>query len=270
MSQPDLSRRRFLAATAALGTAAVLPVSGCAASNQTNRPQSRQENKNMIQNIVLVHGAFSDGSCYAKVIRRLHAQGLNAVAVQNPLTSLAADAQSIRRTLDRMQGKTLLVGHSWGGVPVSHAGGHENVAALLYLSAIVPDSGESAADALARQNAPMKGLPPDKNGEIVLPPEAFAHVMANGLPAEQSRVLAAVQTPMAAAAFSDKIGTAAWHGKPSYYLLTENDNALPFAVQQRFAKQIGAKTRQIRSGHLSMLAEPETVAAWMAEIATAV
>ena len=104
MSQPDLSRRRFLAATAALGTAAVLPVSGCAASNQTNRPQSRQENKNMIQNIVLVHGAFSDGSCYAEVIRRLHAQGLNAVAVQNPLTSLAADAQSIRRTLDRMQG----------------------------------------------------------------------------------------------------------------------------------------------------------------------
>lgn len=263
MFKPMLSRRTFLAGAAALGAVAVLPIKGNAAQPKT---LSNFKGKTMIQNIVLVHGAFADGSCYAEVIRHLQAAGLNAVAVQNPLTSLAADAQSIQRTLGRLSGKTLLVGHSWGGVPVSHAGGHENVAALLYLSAIVPGSGESAADALNRQNAPMEGLTPDKHGEIILPPEAFAQVMANGLPAEQSRLLAAVQTPMTASAFADKIGTAAWHNKPSYYLLTENDNALPFAVQQRFATQIGAKTRQIQSGHLSMLAEPQAVAEWIKEI----
>ncbi|WP_298082794.1 alpha/beta hydrolase [uncultured Campylobacter sp.] len=224
----------------------------------------------MIKNIILVHGAFADGSCYAEVIRRLQAAGLNALAVQNPLTSLAADTQSISRKLDRLRGRALLVGHSWGGVPITHVGRHLNVAALLYLSAIVPDSRESAADALARQNAPMEGLSPDANGEIVLSAEAFAHVMANDLPAEQSRVLAAVQTPMNAAAFADKIGAAAWCYKPSYYLLTENDNALPFAVQQHFAEQIGAKTRKIHSGHLSMISNPNSVAAWIAEIVASI
>lgn len=140
----------------------------------------------MIKNIILVHGAFADGSCYAEVIRRLQAAGLNALAVQNPLTSLAADAQSISCKLDRLRGRALLVGHSWGGVPITHVGRHVNVAALLYLSAIVPDSRESAADALTRQNAPMEGLSSDANGEIVLSAEAFAHVMAKTYP--QSKV----------------------------------------------------------------------------------
>lgn len=163
----------------------------------------------MIKNIILIHGAFADGSCYTEVIRRLQAAGLNALAVQNPLTSLATDAQSISRKLDRLRGRALLVGHSWGRVLITHAGRHVNVAALLYLSAIVPDSGKSAANALARQNAPMEGLNPDANGEIVLSAEAFAHMMANDLPAEQSRMLATVQTPMNAAAFADKIGAVA-------------------------------------------------------------
>lgn len=105
-------------------------------------------------------------------------------------------------------------------------GTHEKVAALVYLSATLPDNIECAAKALERQNAPMKSLSPDANGEIFLPAEAFADVMANDLPVKQSRVLAALQTPMNAAAFSDKIGTAAWHEKPSFYLLTKNDHAL--------------------------------------------
>ena len=87
----------------------------------------------MIKNIVLIHGAFADGSCYAEVIRYLQEVGINAVAVQNPLTSLAADIQSVKRTLERVQGKSLLVGHSWGGVPITEVGTHEKVAALVYL-----------------------------------------------------------------------------------------------------------------------------------------
>lgn len=260
MKKSLLSRRHFLY-TAAL-SAAALPLMG-----YTKQPQNQHIKRNtMIKNIVFVHGAFADGSCYTPVIRRLQAKGLNAVAVQNPLTSLAADAEAIRRVLDRQDGQTLLVGHSWGGVPITQAGEHQNVAALLYLSAIVPDKNESAADALSRQNAPMEGLSPDSNGEIVLPTDVFAKMMANDLPAEESRLLAAVQTPMNAAAFGDKTTAAAWHNKPSYYLMTQNDNALVFAVQQRFAEQIGAKTRKIHSGHLSMISQPDEVAAYIEEI----
>ena len=120
-------------------------------------------------------------------------------------------------------------------------------------------------EALERQNAPMKGLSPDANGEIFLLAEAFADVMANDLLA--SLVLAALQTPMNAAAFGDKIGTAAWHEKPSFYLLTKNDHALVHEVQQRFAKQINAKTKELDSGHLLMISKPKELANWLIEIA---
>ena len=111
----------------------------------------------------------------------------------------------------------------------------------------------------------MKGLSPDANGEIFLPAEAFADVMANDLLA--SLVLAALQTPMNAATFGDKIGTAAWHKKPSFYILTKNDHALACEVQQRFAKQINARTKELDSGHLSMISEPKEMANWLIEIA---
>ena len=114
-------------------------------------------------------------------------------------------------------------------MPITEVGTHEKVAALVYLLAALSDNGECAAKALERQNAPMKGLSPDANGEIFLPAEAFADVMANDLLA--SRVLAALQTPMNAAAFGDKIGTAAWHEKPSFYLITKNYHALAHEVQ---------------------------------------
>ncbi len=118
---------------------------------------------------------------------------------------------------------------------------------------------------LERQNAPMKALSPDANGEIFLPAEAFADVMANDLLA--SLVLVALQTPMNAAAFGYKIGTAAWHEKPSFYLLTKNDHALAHEVQQRFAKQINAKTKELDSWHLSKIAKTKELANWLIEIA---
>ena len=150
-------------------------------------------------------------------------------------------------------------------MPITEVGTHEKVAALIYLSAIQPDNGECAAEALERQNAPMKGLSPDANGEIFLPAEAFVDVMANDLSA--SLVLAALQTPMNAAAFGDKIGMAAWHEKPSFYLLTKNDHALAYEVEQRFAKQINARIKELDSGHLSMIAKPKELANWLIEIA---
>ena len=145
-------------------------------------------------------------------------------------------------------------------MPISETGAHEKVAALVYLLATLPDNSECAAKALERQNAPMKGLSPDANGEIFLPAEAFVDVMANDLSA--SLVLAALQTPMNAAAFGDKIGDAAWHVK----LLTKNDHALAHEVQQRFAKQINARIKELDSGHLSMIAKPKELTNWLIEI----
>lgn len=162
------SRRHFLATTALLAASAILPTF---AYTSPTKGQNQINLKKMIKNIVLVHGTFVDGSCYAELIRHLQEAGIIAVAVQNPLTSLAADAQSVKRTLERVQGKSLLVGHSWGGVPITEVGTHEKIAALVYLLATLSDNIECATEALERQNAPMKGLSPDANGEIILPVE---------------------------------------------------------------------------------------------------
>ena len=218
---------------------------------------------------MLVHGAFTDASSYGPVIERLQQRGFRVTAVQNPLTSLAADVQTTERVLDRQDGPTLLVGHSWGGVPISQAGKHRNVAALVYLMAVAPKDKESASEAMQRVGASMDGLKPDGNGEIVLPLAAFKQVMGSDLSDGQNALLVAVQNPMNVKAFGDKIDRAAWQDKPSFYLLAEEDKALPLAAQQQFAAQIGAQTKSLKAGHLPMQSQPEAVADWLADIATA-
>ncbi|ESS41554.1 putative signal peptide protein [Burkholderia cenocepacia KC-01] len=214
-----------------------------------------------MRNIVLVHGAFADGSSWNPVIVRLQRMGYRVTAVQNPLTSLADDVAATESVLHRQTGNVLLVGHSWAGAVVTQAGNAANVKGLVYLSALVPDNGESAADLLQRLNAPMTGLAPDAQGLIWLDDaRAFQHVMAADIPLEQARVLASVQQPVAAACFTGKIQQAAWHDKPVWYLRTTNDNALKPAVQQAIAQHIGATVTSIRSSHMSMLSHPDEVA----------
>ena len=220
-----------------------------------------------IKNIVLVHGAFTDASSYGPVIERLQKRGFKVTAVQNPLTSLAADVQATEHALDRQDGPTLLVGHSWAGVPISQAGKHRNVAALAYLMAVAPKDKESAGEAMQRLGLAMAKA--DEHGEILLPPEAFKQVMGSDLSDGQNALLVAVQNPVRARALDDKIDRAAWQDKPSFYLLAEEDKALPLAAQQQFAAQIGAQTKSLKSGHLPMQSQPEAVADWLAEIATA-
>ena len=215
-----------------------------------------------IKNIVLVHGAFADGSSWSAVTALLQAKGYTVTAVQNPLTSLTDDVAATERVLQRQHGDVLLVGHSWGGAVITQAGNAENVKGLVYLSALVPDSGESVSDTLTRLNAPMNGLQADKNGLIWLDnPEMFHNVMANDLPEPQARLLAAAQQPIAAKAFSEKVNLAAWHNKPSWYLLTENDNALKPAVQNLLAREAGANIIRVPSSHMSMVSHPQDVAA---------
>ncbi|SFE43939.1 Pimeloyl-ACP methyl ester carboxylesterase [Phytobacter palmae] len=220
---------------------------------------AREQN---IKNIVLVHGAFADGSSWSAVTALLQAKGYTVTAVQNPLTSLKDDVAATERVLQRQHGDVLLVGHSWGGAVITQAGNAENVKGLVYLSALAPDSGESVTDTLNRLDQPMDGMQADKNGLIWLDnPEMFHKVMANDLPWHQARLLAAAQQPIAAKAFNEKVNQAAWHNKPSWYLLTENDNALKPTVQNLLARKAGATITRIPSSHMSMVSHPEDVAA---------
>lgn len=221
---------------------------------------SAAEQPGGVRNIVLVHGAFADGSSWQDVIPLLQAKGYHVTAVQNPLTSLADDVAATRRVLERQKGGVLLVGHSWAGAVVTEAGSAENVKGIVYLSALVPDAGESVADMMQKRNSPMEGLFPDHDGLVWLDdPKAYAHVMAADVPTARVVVLAAAQQPIAAASFSEKVTTAAWTKKPTWYLVTENDNALPTPVQKWLAQHIGASTTTIKSSHMSMIAHPRAV-----------
>jgi len=210
--------------------------------------------------IVLVHGAFTDGSSWSKVIVLLQKKGYRVTAVQNPLTSLAADVSATIKVIDRQPHDVLLVGHSWGGAVVTEAGNHSKVKGLVYLSALAPDSGESVGRLLERLQAPMEGMVPDANGQVWLDdPNTFAKVMAGDVASEEVRRLAAVQQPISAAAFSEKIGHAAWRGKPRWYLVTEGDHALPTTIQRKLAVMMAAPTVEIESSHMSLISHPEAI-----------
>ncbi|ASW09907.1 alpha/beta fold hydrolase [Rhizobium sp. 11515TR] len=238
-------------------TAAVLPTSASASHNGPG-----------VKSIVLVHGAFADGSSWSDVIRLLQAKGYHVTSVQNPLTSLADDVEATRRVLARQKGDVLLVAHSWAGAVVTEAGNAANVKGIVYLSALAPDSSESVADLLQKRNAPMEGLAPDANGLVWLDdPTAFAHVMAGDVSRKRVAVLAATQQPMTAKAFGENITHAAWLDKPTWYLVTQGDNALPTHVQEWIAKHIGARTTTIKSSHMSMISHPYFVADFIAKAA---
>lgn len=214
-----------------------------------------------IRNIVLVHGAFADGSSWSEVIAILQRKGYHVTAVQNPLTSLEDDVAATRRVLERQEGDVILVGHSWAGAVVTEAGNAPNVKAIVYLSALVPDSGESVNDLLARLHAPMEGLRPDELGLIWLDdPDLYRKVMAADVPIAKARQLAAVQPPINVKAFGDHLSHAAWHDKPTWFLITEQDRALPPAVQHQLSTQIGAHEVSIKASHMSPISNPLRVA----------
>lgn len=222
---------------------------------------SAQAKEQTMPDIVLVHGAFTDGSSWSAVMARLQAMGYHVTAVQNPLTSLKDDVNATRAVIARQPGEVLLVGHSWAGAVISEAGNDPRVKGLVYLSALVPDSHESVADLLTRLHAPMTGLSADKQGLIWLDDPALFHkVMANDLSRQRAQLLAAAQQPIAARAFTDTLTHAAWHDKPSWYLVTENDAALNPTVQNALAKAIGATRVSLYSSHLSMISHADRVA----------
>lgn len=214
------------------------------------------------KNVVLVHGAFADGSSWDKVIPLLEARGLHVVSVQNPLSSLADDAAATKRAVDQQTGPVVLVGHSWGGVVITEAGNDDKVKALVYVAAFAPDNGQSINDMLKGQPAPAWAgeLRKDSAGFLTLSTDAIVHDFAQDLPAAQARVVAATQGPWFAGCTDDKVTDAAWHNKPSWFVVTNEDRMIDPRAQQEMASRIGATTTRVDASHVVMLSQPRAVA----------
>jgi pimeloyl-ACP methyl ester carboxylesterase len=216
-----------------------------------------------IRNIVLVHGAFADGSSWAKVIPLLQAKGFNVTAVQNPLTSLADDVAATNRALALQDGPVILVGHSWAGVVITEAGTDPKVAGLVYVAAFAPDAGETVGD-LGKPYPPPPALAApivDQQGFLSLSTDAIVKHFARDLPEAEARVVAAVQGPISASAFGAKVAGVAWKAKRSWYIVAKRDEAIAPDEERFFAKRMKATTTELNTSHVPMLSQPRAVAA---------
>lgn len=212
--------------------------------------------------VVIVHGAFADGSDWAKVVPLIQAEGVAVTVVQNPLTSLADDVAATQRTLANQPGKVVLVGHSWGGTVISEAGSDAKVSALVYVAAFAPDAGQASGEQGKGAPTPpgISQIKADGNGFLYLTPEGMANDFAQDLPAQQTAVMAATQGPIKASAFDDRTTVAAWKTKPSWYLLATEDRMIHPDVQRFAAKRIGATLTELHTSHVPQQSQPAAVA----------
>jgi pimeloyl-ACP methyl ester carboxylesterase len=245
-----LSRRTFSAAL----------VAGAAASLASTRGRAAKATSLQARNVVLVHGLFADGSCWSEVIARLQAAGLNATAVQNPLTTLPDAVASAERVLARQDGPTVLVGHSFSGMIVTEAGVHPNVSALVYVAARAPDAGEDYTALAKRFPTPPASAGIVFDGEEGrLGEEAFLRDFAGDLPSAKARVLYAVQQPFQKALLTGKTTQAAWRSKPSFYAVSTEDRTINPDLERFMAKRMGAKTIEVKASHLSLISHPQEI-----------
>jgi pimeloyl-ACP methyl ester carboxylesterase len=225
-----------------------------------------------VKNVVLVHGAWADGSSWSKIIPLLLARGLHAVAVQNPLSSIADDVASTNRLINAQDGPVLLVGHSYGGAVITEAGNNPKVAGLVYVAAFAPDEGETLGG-LAQKFPPTPTfgeIQPIEDGYLLLTRKGIFDFFAQDLaPAEKELVLAA-QGATQGAILSTPIKKAAWHSKPSWFVIASNDQAISPEQEASTAKRMGAKTLTVASSHLPMLSHPEKVADFVVEAAASI
>jgi len=214
-------------------------------------------------NIVLVHGAWADGSSWSAVIEKLQAQGHNVMAPTFPLTSLADDVEKLRNVLNLQDGPTVLAGHSYGGQVITALGTDApNVVGLVYIAAFGLDEGESLGGLLS-QGPPTPALENqfvDDQGFVWLTEDAFVNHFESGVDAVMAKVMYATQQPLAGSAFTDEMEVPAWKSLPSWYLVAQDDQALPADAERMFAERMGATTLEIPSGHLAMISHPAEVA----------
>jgi len=253
-----ISRRDFSVAMVAGAVASLISTRGIAVPSKPVKAR----------NVVLVHGLFADGSCWTDVIARLQSAGLNVTSVQNPLTTLPEAVASAVRVLDRQDGPTVLAGHSFSGMIVTEAGVHPNVSAVVYVAARAPDANEDYT-ALAKTYP----TPPATAGIVFdgdegrLTEAAFLRDFAGDLPEARAKVLYAVQQPFHKPLLTGKTTQAAWRSKPSFYAVSTEDRTINPDLERFMAKRMGAKTIEVKASHVSLISQPEVIAALILEAA---
>jgi len=215
-----------------------------------------------IKNVVLVHGAFADGSGWQGLYKVLTKKGYNVTIVQNPLSSLEDDVNATNLALDKQDGPTILVGHSWGGTVITEAGNHPKAAALVYVAALQPDNGENSVQWLqTAPPAPENGvLPPDEKGIAYYDKAKFHAGFAGDLSKEQADFMYASQGAFHAQGFLTPITKAAWRTKPSYGIVATEDKSIVPSIQLAMYKRSNTKITEIKGSHVVFISQPEKVA----------
>jgi pimeloyl-ACP methyl ester carboxylesterase len=213
-------------------------------------------------NIILVHGAWADGSSWSAVIQRLQADGFHVTAPQFPLTALGDDVARLRQVLDTQDGPTIIAGHSYGGQIMTALGTNApDVAGLVYIAAFGIDQGESLGGLLSQGpvTPALEHLITDTKGFTWLSEDDFVNHFAADLDPVQARVMYAVQQALTASAFGDVMGAPAWKSLPTWYLVATNDEAIPPDAERQFAARMGATTIEVPSSHVAMVSHPDDV-----------
>lgn len=253
-----MNRRAFAAAL----------VAGAAVSLTSSRGLAATPARTRARNAVLVHGAYADGSCWREVIARLQHAGLNATAVQHPLTTLEAGVEATQRALALQDGPTVLVGHSFAGMIVTEAGVADNVSALVYVAARAPDAGEDYTALAARFPTPPASAGLVWNGDYgKLGEAAFLRDFAGDLPAREARILYAAQGPISRQLFTGRTTQAAWRAKPSYYAVSAQDRTINPDLERFMARRMGARTIELEASHLSLISRPDEITRLILEAA---
>lgn len=213
--------------------------------------------------IIMVHGAFADGSSWDKVVPLLQAKGYNVVAVHQPMLSADDDVAAVKRAIEAAPGKVILVGHSYGGYVITEAGANDKVAGLVYVAAFAPDANESITSIGKSLPQPewQKTMIVDSGGFATLPVESVMKNFAQDLPAAEQRVIAVKQGPIPVKAFDATVTNPAWKGRPVWYIRSAQDRMIDPKGQAMMAQRMKAKTTNLEASHVAMLSKPKQVAA---------
>ena len=224
--------------------------------------QVNDANAQSVKNVVLVHGAFADGSGYKALYAVLTKKGYQVTVVQNPLTSLQDDVKATQLALDKQDGPAILVGHSWGGAVITEAGNHPKVAALVYIAAFQPDNGESALQWLqTAPPAPENGvLPPDDKGIVYYDKAKYHAGFCGDISKEEADFMYASQGAFYAKGFTTPITHAAWRDKPAYALVATEDKSIAPEIQRAMYKRSNTKVTDVKGSHVIFMSQPEKVA----------
>ena len=221
-----------------------------------------------IKNVVLVHGAFADGSGWEPVAQILMNDGYKVSVVQHPETSYADDQKYTKAAIDAMGGPVVLVGHSYGGSVITEAGNHPNVKALVYIAAFALDAGESCASIEAAVPQASKAFKPDSNGNWWIEQEHFAADFAADLPKDQAQFMAISQVPISTDAFTHKVTNPAWKSKPTWYMVATEDRSINPEQERMMAKRAHATTVEVKASHVAYMSHPKESAKLIEQAAT--